>query len=199
MDKAKELVLAKDWPGFRVLLASSVSDAEKRQILVCTDWNGSTIWVYLLSYDVDPGVYNELMSEAVRLEMKVSFSQTDRFGCIPLHYALLYGTHVAVVDSAIKGTPTHLLSLKDKYGAAPLDYLDRRSSSLANTAAISALYKSAVDVSVLCVVFAMPTWCRPRRLVATLHRRLFSHPTSLPPLSLYLCPLSPSPPPPCPD
>ena len=91
-----------------------------------------------------------------------TLSQTDEFGCIPLHYALARCTVVAVVSSVIKGTPLTMLHKKDNYsGKTPLYYLNDRGSSLANTDEITALFQSALSVSVCVMLYAVPT-CRQR-------------------------------------
>ena len=170
-----------DWPSFESFCASFTDD--QWLALFKGRCYGQTLVVFMLMHDPTHTAWLTVKAAADRLGVQI-LSQTDDDNNIPLHWALWFCSVVAVVSSVIEGTPPTMLQHKGNGGATPLDYLNSRGSSLANTVDIRALVQYALSVSVCVMLYAVPT-CRQRRwsppdIVAA----LFTHTTS------------PSPPPP---
>ena len=131
----------------------------------------------MLMCNPPPAAWFTVKAAADRLGVQI-LSQPNGHNSIPLHYALQSCSVVAVVSSVIEGTPPTMLHHKNNHGLTPLDHLKYRGSSLANTVEITALFQSALSVSVCVMLYAVPT-CRQRRwsppdIVAA----LFTHTTS---------------------
>ena len=173
--RAVALFRKRDWPSFESFCAG-LTDAQWLALLKGRH-GVFTVVTRMLFYNPPPAVWLTVKAAADRLGVQI-LSQTDDYNNTPLHYALRFCSVVAVVSSVIEGTPPTMLHLRDNDGWTPLDCLNSRGSSLANTVEITALFQSALSVSVCVTLYAMPT-CRQRRwsppdIVAA----LFTHTTS---------------------
>ena len=176
INRAVVLLNKEDWPSFESFCARFTN--AQWLALFNASYLGRTLVGSMLEGNPPPAAWLTVKAAADRLGVQI-LSQPDDYNRIPLHFALMYCSVVAVVSSVIEGTPPTMLHHKDTWGATPLDYLTKqRGSSLANTVEITALFQSAL-VSVCAMLYAVPT-CRQRRwsppdIVAA----LFTHTTSL--------------------
>ena len=164
-----------DWSSFESFCASLTDD--RWLTLFFARCGGYTVVGWMLMFNPPHTVWLTVKAAADRLGVLI-LSQTSDDNSIPLHWALQCCSVVAVVSSVIEGTPPTMLQHKNNGGNTPLDYLNSRDSSLANTVDIRALFQSALSVSVCVMLYAVPT-CRQRRwsppdIVAA----LFTHTTS---------------------
>ena len=149
----------RDWPSFESFCASFTDD--RWLTLLNGRHCGYTVVGWMLIRNPPHTVWLTVKAAADRLGVQI-LSQPDGYNSIPLHWALQWCSVVAVVSSVIEGTPPTMLQHKNSGGFTPLDCLNRRGSSLANTVDIRALVQSALSVSVCVMLYAVPT-CRQRR------------------------------------
>ena len=149
----------RDWPSFESFCASLTND--RWLTLFNGRHSGCTVVGYMLLRNPPHTVWLTVKAAADRLGVQI-LSQPDDSNSIPLHYALMCCSVVAVVSSVIEGTPPPMLQHKDNYGNTPLYWLNTRGSSQANTVEITALFQAALSVSVCVMLYAVPT-CRQRR------------------------------------
>ena len=173
--RAVVLFSKEDWPAFESLCAS-LTDVQWLA-LFNSRYNGLTVVGLMLVYNPPHAAWLTVKAAADRLGVQI-LSQPNGHNSIPLHYALQSCSVVAVVSSVIEGTPPTMLHHKNNDGNTPLDCLNARASSKANTVEITALFQSALSVSVCVTLYDAPT-CRQRRwsppdIVAA----LFTHTTS---------------------
>ena len=182
VNTAVALFQKRDWPSFEAFWAG-LTDDQLLALLFEARFVGCSIVGYMLCYNPPKAVYNKVKATADQLGVQV-LSQTDRINCIPLHWALQRCTVVAVVESVIKGTPPSMLKQQASGGYTPLDYLNVRDSSLANTVEITALFQSVLSVSVCAMLYSCDD-VPPTSLVAARHRRctVYSHNLPLSPLT----------------
>ena len=180
IDRAVALFIDGDWLAFQSFCAG-LPDAQWRA-LFRGKRSGWTVVGWMLNYNPPPAAWLTVKAAADRLGVQI-LSQTDDNNFIPLHYALGYCSVVAVVSSVIEGTPpTMLYHNKNSYdGRTPIDLLNSRDSSLANSVEITALFQSALSVSACVMLYA----CRRAAKVAgrrptssSLHCLLTQHTTS---------------------
>ena len=177
-DRVGALVCSQDWPALQSLYAS-FTDAQWRELITMIAFDeGFTIAGWMLSNDSPLAVWNPVTTAAGRLGLQM-LTQTDSYGCIPLHWALQYCRVLAVVAFVIANTPPTMLHHKNNAGYTPLAVLAYRFSSRANTVEIRALFQSALRVSVcvLCCV-AVPTCRQPPTSLAArpdIVAALFTH------------------------
>ena len=143
-NRAVELFGKGDWPSFVSFCAASLTDARWLALFIGRPSDGYTVVMFMLRCNPTPAAWFTVKAAADRLGVQI-LSQPNGNNTIPLHHALLYCTAVAVVSSVIEGTPPTMLHHKDGLGRTPLDMLNDRDSSEANTVEITALFQCALS------------------------------------------------------